>query len=140
MARKDGVSITITDTGIEGYLANLANRIPKARNKALREGAVEFAKELESVTPVGPPRSPTKYGKGSSSYASTHMKDDVKYQKYRDGRYVVGYGKDTGWRAHFINDGTVYISPTFFFDKVVEAKLGQSYDTVKNVLQRELFK
>ena len=80
MAR-DGVSITITDTGIEDYLANLAKRVPKVRDKALREGAIEFAEELEKVTPVGPPRSPTKYGKGSSSYASTHMKDDVKYQK-----------------------------------------------------------
>ena len=49
MARKDGVSITITDTGIEDYLANLANRIPKVRDKALREGAIEFAEELERL-------------------------------------------------------------------------------------------
>src|SRR5699024_10938755 len=137
MAR-DGVSITITDTGIEDYLANLAKPVPKGRDKALRKGDKEFAEELEKVTPVGPPRSPTKYGKGSSSYASTHKKDDVKYQKYRDGRYVAGYGKDTGWRAHFINDGTIYISPTFFFVNVVEANLGQSYDTLRTGLQREL--
>ncbi|AWY02938.1 hypothetical protein [Staphylococcus phage VB-SauS-SA2] len=137
---KDGVTITITDTGIEDSLVNLVKRVPKIRDKALREGAIQFAKEVENVTPVGPPRSPTKYGKGSSDYAMTHMKDDVKYQKYRDGRYMVGYGKNTGWRAHFINNGTVYINPTFFFDKVVEAKLGQSYDTVKRVLERELFK
>jgi HK97 gp10 family phage protein len=139
MAR-DGVSITITDTGVEDSLANLALRVPKARDKALREGAIQFAEELEAVTPVGPPRSPTKYGKGSKDYATTHMKDDVKYQKSRDGRYMVGYGKDTGWRAHFINDGTIYITPTFFFDKVVSAKLGQSYETVARVLKEELFK
>lgn len=137
---KDGVTITITDTGIEDSLVRMVKDIPKVRDKALREGAIEFAKELEAVTPVGPPRSPTKYGKGSSDYASTHMKDDVKYQKYRDGRYVVGYGKKTGWRAHFINNGTVYITPTFFFDKVVDAKLGNSYDTVKRVVERELFR
>src|SRR5699024_4464548 len=139
MAR-DGVSITITDTGIEDYLANLAKRVPKARDKALREGAIEFAEELEKVTPVGPPRSPTKYGKGYSSYASTHLQDDVKYQKYIDERNVLDYGTYNGWHVHFINDGSIYISPTFFFDKVAEAKLGQLYDTVKNVLQRELFK
>lgn len=134
---KDGTIITIKDSGISDELARLARNVPKVRNKALREGAKQFAEEVEAVTPVGPPRSSNKYG--GKWYSTIHMKDDVKYQKLQDERYIVGYGKATGWRAHFINDGTIYIQPTFFFNKVVDAKLGNSYATIENILRRELF-
>ncbi len=135
---KDGTIITIKDSGISDHLAKFAQNVPKARQKALREGAKLFAEEVEKVTPVGPPRPENKYG--GRWYSTVHMKDDVKYQKLTDGRYIVGYGKATGWRAHFVNDGTIYIKPTFFFNKVVESKLGNSYTTIENVLRNELFK
>lgn len=138
MAKKDGTIITIKDSGISDELVKLAQKVPKVRQKALREGAKNFANEVQKATPVGPPRSPKKYG--GAWYSTVHMKDDVKYQKLQDDRYIVGYGKATGWRAHFINNGTIYIRPTFFFDKVVETKLKDSYPVIENVLRKELFK
>lgn len=138
MAKKDNISMVIKDSGISNELVRMAKNVPKVKNKALREGAKEFAREVEKATPVGPPRSPNKYG--GTSYSMTHMKDDVKYQKLPDERYVVGYGKATGWRAHFINNGTIYIKPTFFFDKVVQAKLQNAYPVIENILRKELFK
>lgn len=140
MARRDGVQIQVTDTGVTDDLARMVADIPKVKDRALKKGAIKMGEEIEKVTPVGPYRPKDKYGKGTEKYSPVHMKDDVKYQKDTDGRYKVGYGKNTAWRAHFINNGTVYISPTFFFDKVVEAKLPGVYDTIADEISRRLFK
>ena len=79
MAKKDGTIITIKDSGISDELVKLAQKVPKVKQKALREGAKNFANEVQKATPVGPPRSPKKYG--GTWYSTVHMKDDVKYQK-----------------------------------------------------------
>lgn len=133
-----GNNLTIKDTGIDKALLQFALETEKAKNKALRKGAENFAGEVEKATPVGPHRSPTKYGPGTEKYSPVHMKDDVKYQKRGTG-YVVGYGTATGWRAGFINNGTVKLSPTFFFDKVVAAKLQDTYTVVENELRDLMF-
>lgn len=130
--------VTIKDTGIKASLLEFAHQAEKSKNKALRKGAESFASEVERATPVGPYRSPIKYGPGTEKYSPVHMKDDVKYQKRQTG-YVVGYGTATAWRAPFINNGTVKLAPTFFFDKVVEAKLRSTYQVVEAQLRKDLF-
>lgn len=134
-----GNNLTIKDTGIEANLLKFAMESEKAKFKALKKGAEHFAGEVEKATPIGPYRSPTKYGPGTEKYSPVHMKDDVKYQKKGFG-YVVGYGSATGWRAGFINNGTVKLAPTFFFDKVVQTQLRGTYDVVEKELRDNLFK
>lgn len=131
--------VTIKDTGIDKELIKFGLEIEKSKFKALKKGAESFAVDIERTTPVGPYRSPEKYGPGTSDYSPVHMKDNVKYQKRNTG-YVVGYGKETAWRAPFINNGTVKLSPTFFFDKAVEANLGSTYTIIERELRKEMFK
>lgn len=126
--------------GVTQSISQIISDLPKVENKAMREGAKFFAEKLEQNTPVGPePRPPDKYGP-NTPYSSTRLKDDVKWQKGGEGRYIVGYGKDTAWRAVFVNNGTVHIAPQFFFEKTVDQYSKDVNRIVAEVVRKELVK
>lgn len=131
-------NVELVRDGVSSKLSHIVSDLPHIENKAMREGAKFFAEKLEQNTPVGPePRRPDKYGPGTS-YSMTRLKDDVKWQKRGEGRYVVGYGKDTAWRAVFVNNGTVHIKPQFFFEKTVEQYTKDVNNIVAGVVREEL--
>lgn len=127
----------LDDSGIKRKLKDIVKNYPKVENKALRQGAVYFAQELEKNTPVGPHRPKDKYGP-HTNYSETHMKDDVKWQKKGEGTYVVGYGVDTAWRAVFVNDGTIKMSGQHFFEKTVQSQIDEINKIVADTVRREL--
>ena len=136
--RKISANVRVHDSGITEELLKLAAKVPKTRNKVLAEAAKYMAEEIEKETPYDPDKEMRMANrKNLKDYSLTHMRDDVKYSRVH-GHYWVGSGKDTGWRAHFINNGTVYIKPTFFFDKVVESKLPVAQQMILHGMKREL--
>ncbi|MFC6784975.1 HK97-gp10 family putative phage morphogenesis protein [Halobaculum halobium] len=55
---------------------------------------------------------------------SGHLRDDIKLSSVRETSGVtevdVGYGKNTGWRAHFPNSGTSMQDPQHFIEETQE--------------------
>lgn len=136
---RGGNYVVSMDESVRNLLRNLSTQKERAGNKALREGAKYMASVVEDHTPVGPePRRPDKYGP-HTPYSMTRLKDDVKWQKRKDS-YVVGYGRDTHWRAVFVNNGTINITPQFFFEKAIaKGEKGTVY-TIQKVALEEMSK
>ncbi|MCW1043371.1 HK97-gp10 family putative phage morphogenesis protein, partial [Streptococcus anginosus] len=67
---------------------------------AVTEVAEEFKKVLESNTPV--------YKEETYS----RLKDDIKISNFKSGGEApskdIGFGRATGWRARFPDDGTIH--------------------------------
>lgn len=132
--------VRLVRDGVTQSLTEIVSDLPKVENRAMREGAKFFAEKLEQNTPVGPdPRPPNKYGP-NTPYSTTRLKEDVKWQKRGQGRYVVGYGTDTAWRAVFVNNGTIHITPQFFFEKTVDQYSKDVNKIVEDVVREELMK
>lgn len=104
--------------GVEQMLAAIRQKMGDGaktlENKALREGGQIFATAQRDKVPV-------------SNIDHLHIRDDIKVSGVRskDGdKYVaIGPGKDTGWRAHFLEFGTSkmnaqpFIYPSFHEQK-----------------------
>lgn len=99
-------------TGLDEILANIhklqANNKRVAR-QAVHEGAELFAKNLEANTP---------YGEGE-------MKSDVTISGFKGGpqgqiEKDIGYGKSTGWRVKYPDDGTINQRPQNFKERTIQ--------------------
>lgn len=130
MAKK--TKFKIEKNGITQKVNEVARKIPKAEEKALKKGITTFANILEKNTPVGPSR------EGKEGYQSVHMVDDVKWQKQTDGQYIAGYGKDTAWRAVFVNNGTIKQKGQHFFEASVDEATPIIIREVQDIIGREL--
>ena len=100
-------------TGEEEILANLLKHrryVEKNSRKAVRNGAEAFREVLVSNTPV-------------SSTDGEHLSN----LKSSTGVFQqdIGYDKETGWRAHFPNSGTVKQKPQHFIEKSREQAVGK---------------
>lgn len=136
---QDGNYAVVLDEKLVRMLTQLEKNKEKASNKALREGAKVMAGHVEKHTPVGPePRKPDKYGP-YTPYSTTRLKNDVKYQKVDDS-YIVGYGKDTHWRAVFVNNGTIHIRPQRFFERAVKSGSKDTIDKIREIALTEMLK
>ena len=129
-------SFTFDDSNFQKRMYQLEKQSKKNADNAVKVGARYMAEELEKSTPVGPPRKLGKYG-ANKPYETTHMKDDVKFHKTVEGTYQVGYGKDTAWRAIFVNNGTVNMNGQFFFEKVIQNSFNSAYEKVRDQMERE---
>ena len=81
-----------------------------------RNGAEAFREVLVSNTPV-------------SSTDGEHLRDHTKKSNLKSSTGVfqqdIGYDKETGWRAHFPNSGTVKQKPQHFIEKSREQAVGK---------------
>ncbi|MGG6494616.1 UNVERIFIED_CONTAM: HK97 gp10 family phage protein, partial [Bacteroidetes bacterium 56_B9] len=88
--------------GLDAILANLTKlqvQAPKVARAAVKEVADEFAEELEKNTP-------------ESEDLFGHLADEVVVTDFKGANMGIiskdiGYGRRTGWRSHFPDDGTV---------------------------------
>ncbi len=100
--------------GIDEILSNLTKlqvKAPKAAKEAVTEVAEEFEKQLKANTPA-------------SGKFTNHLRDDTAISGFKGGNEgtiskEVGYGKETGWRAHFPNSGTIYQRGQEFEEKTI---------------------
>lgn len=92
-------------------LTILEAKAPRVAGEAVTKVAQEFKKELEANTPVY---------KGETRY---RLKEDVKISNFKSGGDApskdIGYGRATGWRARFPDDGTIYQKSQNFEEKTI---------------------
>lgn len=104
-------------TGLEGILANITKlqvQNKRVAREAVNEGAEKFADNLEANTP----------------YDEGDMQSDVTVSGMRGGAYGtmekdIGYGKSTGWRVKYPDDGTIKQSPQNFKEKTINQSRGE---------------
>ena len=119
-------------TGLDEILANIhklqVNNKRVAR-QAVAEGAELFAKNLEANTPLGV-YGPKRYSSKTSlafggNGGSERMKSDVAISGFKGGpqgqiEKDIGYGKSTGWRVKYPDDGTINQLPQYFKEKTIQ--------------------
>lgn len=101
--------------GLDGILANLNKlqvRAPRVAREAVGEVAEKFAENLKKNTP----RESFEWGE--------HLQDDVVVTGFKgtnEGVFSkdIGFGKETGWRAHFPDEGTVFQKRQEFKEKTI---------------------
>ncbi|WP_167815248.1 HK97-gp10 family putative phage morphogenesis protein [Sporolactobacillus shoreae] len=108
------MSVTFEDSGIEQALLDFAHQNSNVERKVVRSEGALIAEALEKNTPW---EDESKYRswneqfkleteKGKEHKAFKHLKEDVVIQMGQDDKVTIGYGKDTYWRAHFVENGT----------------------------------
>ena len=100
-------------TAIRVKLGKAAERV---ENRGLRMAGEVIAEEMRSRVNVS--------NKSGPDY--THIRDDIKVSGVRrkegDKHVLVGPGKETGWRARFLEFGTVKMAARPFIYPAFEAK------------------
>lgn len=113
-----GVKVT-GDAELLANLNKLQFGVAKEARAAVRDGAQKFADKLKSNTPEW----------NGETDMSGHLRDDIKLSSVRETSGLtevdVGYGKDTGWRAHFPNSGTSMQDPQHFIEETRKKSCGQ---------------
>ncbi|MCP8859440.1 head-tail adaptor protein [Latilactobacillus curvatus] len=138
------MSFTIEDNIIEG-LNGLGNKSKRVQNKATRTGSQLFAEVLKQNTPYEDQSDRSWKGqremdkiKGTKSVFK-HMRDDIQISGVDQfGHINVGFGKDTYWRVHFVQLGTINYGPNPFISKTVTDTQELYQTTVATVLKKEL--
>lgn len=96
------------------------------RNRALKTAAKAVAEKLKENTPIDP-----------NDNNETHMKNDIAISGVNQyGEIKVGYGKETYWRAHFVELGTIKQRPQHFIERTEE----EARDEFLKIVQEELRK
>lgn len=121
--------------GLDDCLKNLTileAKAPKVAREAVTEVAEEFKKVLESNTPV--------YKEETYS----RLKDDIKISNFKSGGEVpskdIGFGRATGWRARFPDDGTVHQKAQDFKEKTINEVTPRAKEIYGNKMREVLGK
>lgn len=116
---------------LDKNLRKLALSEKKVRNQAVRKAGQAFAERLERNTPVD--REARRKGSG------VHMKDDVQISGVnQEGIISVGYGKETSWRVHFIERGTIKQRPQGFIQQTENEMQGRILEIMQNEIRKGL--
>lgn len=121
--------------GLDLCLENLTKlevKAPRVAREAVIEVAQEFKKELEANTPVY---------KEDTLY---RLKEDVKISKFKSGGDApskdIGFGRSTGWRARYPDDGTIYQKAQEFEEKTINAVTPRAKEIYKQKMREVLGK
>ncbi|AMW98451.1 HK97-gp10 family putative phage morphogenesis protein [Rummeliibacillus stabekisii] len=131
---------------VEAGLRKLAGQNKRVLNKAVRKASEVVVKSLEENTPLAREKSRDGSWKAQRQYENANSLKRTKYSHLRDdivtsnvnqeGRMQVGFSKDTYWRAHFPEMGTINQKPQGFMEKTTH----ESQDEFFNELSKELKK
>lgn len=119
-------------SGMEDLLARI-NALGDAANlvvnQALREAAEPLAEAIRRNVPV-------------STVEHKHIRDDIQISRVKISgtvRYVeVGPGKDTAWRAKFLEFGTSKMSPRPFMEPSLHESRHKVIEVLRDALKRGL--
>jgi len=119
-------------TGMDGLLdriQELGRKGSTVQNKALKAAAEPVAEDMKSLVRV-------------SNLNEKHIRDDIQVSnvKTKDGtKYVrIGPGKNTNWRAKFLEFGTSKMSAKPFMSPSYENKKGEAKQIIKEKLKEGL--
>jgi HK97 gp10 family phage protein len=108
------MSVEFQDSGIEKALLDFAHQNRNVERRVARTEGKLIAEALEKNTPY---EDESKYRswneqfkfeneQGKDHKVFKHLKDDVTISLGQDDKVTIGYGHDTYWRAHFVENGT----------------------------------
>lgn len=128
---------------ITSSLSSLGRKGTTVRNKALRAGRDLVVKRLEENTPYENQsdrswKAQREMDKRTGHKTTfKHLKDDIVYSGVdQTGAVKIGFGKDTYWRVHFVELGTINQAPKPF----ISTALQQSEEDYKNTLEKTVRK
>lgn len=123
------MSVDVDISGIEVGLRRLAAKEKKVERAGLKKAAEAVAERLKKNTPYyegprdGKWRAQRRFEKESGIKTGdfAHMRDDIKISRANQfGEVTVGYGKETYWRSHFVELGTIKQKPQGFIQQTEE--------------------
>ena len=101
------MGVEIDTKSIDQALKRMVAEEKKVRNKGLKEAAKAVAERLRENTPID-----------LTDGNEKHMKDEIAISGVdQNGEIYVGYGKETAWRAHFVEMGTIKQRPQHFIER-----------------------
>lgn len=124
-----GIELQGIDTVLAELRRRLGNGASRVENKALREAGQPMAEAMQSKVNV-------------SDEKRRHLREDIRVSRVvrKDGmKYVlVGPGRKTGWRAHFLEYGTSKMSAQPFVEPSFHEKKGESLQILADGFRKGL--
>ncbi|MGG1481461.1 HK97-gp10 family putative phage morphogenesis protein [Bacillus smithii] len=122
------MSVEIDTSSIDQALKRMVAQEKKVRNAGLKKAAQSVAQRLEENTPIE-----------NESDVEKHMKGDIAISGVdQNGEIFVGYGKDTFWRAHFVEMGTIKQKPQGFIQRTEEEMRNEVINIMAEEFKRGL--
>ncbi|WP_445505818.1 HK97-gp10 family putative phage morphogenesis protein [Niallia sp. 03091] len=133
------MSVDIDMSGLDRQLRELAYKTQSGGKKATKVGAAIVAAALKVNAPYEN-RSDRKWKQQRQFDLQSgverefkHLRDDVVISPPNElGNIEIKFGKDTAWRSHFVNDGTIYQAPQHFAEKTTV----ETHEAVKAAMER----
>jgi len=133
------------DEDVTSNLSSLGQKGKLIRNKALRNGREVVVQNLEQNTPYENQsdrswKAQREMDKRTGHKTTfKHLKDDIVYSGVNQtGAIQVGFGKDTYWRAHFVELGTINQAPQPFISNTLNQSEGEYKDALEKTIREEL--
>ncbi|WP_025726784.1 HK97-gp10 family putative phage morphogenesis protein [Heyndrickxia ginsengihumi] len=122
------MGVEIDTSSIDKALKQMAGKEKRVRNRALKQGANTLAARLRENTPVD-----------DNDNNEKHMRDGIVVSGVNaDGEIQVGYDKETYWRVHFSELGTIKQRPQGFIQRTEEEMKNEFFKTVQDELKKGL--
>lgn len=123
--------------GLDEAIANLIKFQVHAHKKArdaVSEVADMFADELEKNTPRDD---------GDELGLDSHLKEEVLVTNFKGANIGIiakdiGYGRSTGWRSHFPDEGTIYQSSQEFKEKTINTMTPKAKEVYQKRMKEAL--
>lgn len=138
------MSYSINENVTEAIQA-LGSRSKRVTNKSLRAGRDYIVEQLQANTPYEnrSDRSWKAQREQDRLYHThtqfKHLRDDIVYSGVDQfGHIKIGFGKDTYWRAHFVELGTIYQPARPFIATTIDETREGYQEVVANELRKEL--
>lgn len=139
------MSVEVDFSGLDKQFAEIAHRTQSGGRKASKVGAEIVAAKLKENTPFED-KSDRKWKQQrevehehGTSREFKHMRDDIVISRADDlGEYSVHFGKDTAWRTHFVNDGTINQRAQHFAEKTVTETKEEVRSEMQTIVDKEL--
>lgn len=138
------MSFTIDDN-ITVELKRLGEKGSRISRKAVRKAVPVFEEALRKNTPYETVsdrswKAQRKMDKITGKKSTfKHMKDDIQVSGVDQfGHVNVGFGKDTYWRVHFVELGTLNQKPNPFIERTVEETKSDYLDKTSSIIRSEL--
>lgn len=137
---------SIDTRSIEIGLRRLAGQSQKVLKQSVTVGAEEVAAELRKNTPYFDGKSDRSWRAqrqldriSGVSQQFPHLKDDVLIGPVDQfGNAPIGFGKDTYWRVHFVENGTINQSPQNFMERTTHETRQSFIVTVEREIRKGL--
>lgn len=126
------MSYSVESKELFANLQKLGKKYTRAENKAVNESLDHVEKSLKENTPRWNGKKYEDYTRGS--YTKEHMEDHTTQNRARGGYGEVGFDDNVGWRAHFVEFGTIKQRPQGFVQRT-EKEVSRE---VKRIIERNL--